>query len=561
MSRLRFRVLVLAALGGLIAFACGPGPGGGTQGEQLAADQTLRTAIQDDVETLDPGHVSSGVDISFTQEMFSGLYKFDDHLRVVPDIATGMPEVSSDGKTYTFHLRKNVKFWNGDPVTAKDFLYSWNRAAYLADSYDTVFQPVVGFDDTSNQKTKTMSGLSAPDDYTIKAQLSDPAGYWLTELALWTANVVDQKVIGDYTDKNNKANDEWWTKPETAVGTGPFKMVQRTPKASMEFKPVSGWYGGSTGALTDVKIDIGVDSTSAVKKFESGGYDIYGFANQPVSPDDVLRYKADPTKSKLLYLFPGARSTWMGFNEVTGPFKGIPEGHDGREAFSHAIDRNQLVDVALSKGALGSPATGGFIAKGLKGYLGDNADPLAKFDAAGAKAEYQKWDPDGSKVKGLKLSYNTSSINDRVWSNVQSQLKANLGVSVQLDPSDFPTLIKKRNAKQAILYRDSWGADYDHPQDWFDNLFSCAQARPGGGNAAGYCNPTVDSLVKKADETMDLNQAIPLYKQAQEQMIKDAFGAALFYGVQSYLIQSYVKGAGFNSLYDYYWTEIRILKH
>src|SRR5581483_4604561 len=221
-----------------------------------------------------------------------------------------MPDVSSDGLTYTFHLRNDVKFWNGDPVKAKDFLYSWNRAAYLNDAYATVFDPVVGGPDTEARKTKTMSGLTAPDDYTIKAQLSAPAGFWLTELALWTADVVDQKVIeqsdGTDVDKQNT----WWTKPDTAAGTGPFKMTERTAKASMAFAPVSNWYGGSTGALKAIKVEIGVDNTSAVKKFESNGYDLVGMANNGPGPDDILRYKSDPTKQKELNIYPAARTTW-----------------------------------------------------------------------------------------------------------------------------------------------------------------------------------------------------------------------------------------------------------
>jgi oligopeptide transport system substrate-binding protein len=567
MSRIRLRVLAVAAAAGMVALACGGNNSGGG-GETLAADQTLTFPIQDDVQTLDPGHVSSGVDITFTQEVFSGLYKFDNNLKVVPDIATGMPDVSSDGKTYTFKMRKDAKFSNGDAIKASDFLYSWNRAARLNDSYATVFDPVVGGPDTEAGKTQTMSGLTAPDDYTIKAQLSDPAGFWLTELALWTASVVDQKVI------TSAGEDTWWTKADTLIGSGPFKMTARSPKASMEFAPVSGWWGGSTGALKSIKVEIGVDQASAVKKFESGGYALVGMANNPPSPDDILRYKSDPTKAKLLNIYPAARNTWLGFNFDKGPFApkpgttpgqptsglGSDAGKDGRMAFTQAIDRDQLVDVACVKGATCSKATGGFIAKGLKGYLGDGQDSTSKFDAAAAKSTYQKWDPNGSQVKGLQLRYNTSATNTQLFSNVQSQIKSNLNVNVELAPSDFPTLINDRKAKQSILFRDSWGADYDHPQDWFDNLWTCATATAGKGNNSGYCNPAMDKIVAKADSEQ-ITQAEADYKSAQKLMIGDVYGAGLEYGTQSYVTQSYVRGAGFNSLYDFAWENIRILKH
>jgi len=139
-------------------------------------------------------------------------------------------------------------------------------------------------------------------------------------------------------------------------------------------------------------------------------------------------------------------------------------------------------------------------------------------------------------------------------------LKANLNVNVELAPSDFPTLIKDRNAKNAILFRGSWGADYDHPQDWFNNLFTCAAAGVGKGGNEGYCNPAMDQILKKAD-TEQIDQALPEYKQAQKLMQGDVVTANLNYGTQSYVVQSYVKGAGYNSLYDYSWTGYRILKH
>jgi len=568
MNPTRLRVLAVAAAAGMVALACGGNTGGGG-GETLASDQTLTFPIENDVATLDPAHVQSAVDVTFTQEVFSGLYKFDNNLKEIPDIATGMPDVSSDGKTYTFKMRKDAKFSNGDPIKASDVIYSWTRAAHLNDAYATVFDPVVGGIDVEAGKAQTMSGLSAPDDYTVKAQLTDPAGFWLTELAMWTANVVDQKVI------QSAGEDIWWTKPESMIGSGPFKMTARSPKASMEFAPVSGWWGGSTGALKNIKVEVGVDSSSAVKKLEAGGYSLVGMANEPPAPEDILRYRSDPTKQKLLNIYPGARSTWMGFNFTKGPFAvkpgGVPPGQqtgglsndagkDGRLAFSKAIDRDQMVDVTCVKGATCQKATGGILPKGVHGYLGDNTDDSAKFDAAAAKSLYQKWDPDGSKVKGLQLRYNTTATNNSLWSNVQSQLKSSLNVTVELSPSDFPTLIKDRNAKNALLFRGSWSADYDHPQDWFANLFTCAAAGVGKGGNEGYCNPAMDKVLTKADATQ-LDQAVPDYKNAEKMMLQDVVGAPLRYDTQSYIAQSYVKGAGYSGLYDYNWQGIRILKH
>jgi oligopeptide transport system substrate-binding protein len=560
-----FRTLAVA-LGALtFAAACGGGTsGGGT----LAADQTLRFSMSDDITSLDPAHVDSAVDITFIQELFTGLYKFDKELKIVLDGATAMPDVSADGLTWTFKLRHDMVFSNGDKITAKDFVYSWTRTLRLNSAYASNLSVIHGSADVSAGTATTLSGLTAPDDYTLKAQLDVPAGYWLSQLAMPTASeALDQKVI-------TAAGDEHWTeKVETFIGSGPFKMTARIPKQSMDFEPVKGWWGGDTGKLTKIHVDIGIDDVSRVKKFESGGTDLVGMANNAAGPDDVLRYKNDPTKSKLLNIYVGARSTAVGFNFTRGPFAPKPgtkpgdstvvtpdAGLDGRRAFSMAIDRVQLADIACAHAITCTPATGGPVPKGFKGYLGDNGDPYAKFDAKAAKDLYTKWDPTGSKVKGLEYRYNTSGGNTKRAENLQAQWKQNLGVDVKLVPSDFPTLQRDRRTKTIIIGRQSWGIDYDHPQDWFDNLYSCAQAPVGRGGDEGYCNPAMDALTNSANKKQ-IDAAMPEYLQAMKLLVDDQVWMTIDYGTQPYMVQSYVKGAGYNGLYDYAWEGISLLQH
>jgi oligopeptide transport system substrate-binding protein len=562
-----FRV-VAAALGTIsVIAACGSSSTSGST-ETLAADQTFRFGLSNDITSLDPAHVSSAVDITFINEVFTGLYRFDNALKVQPAGATALPDISADGLTWTFHLRHDMVFSNGDKITSADWVYSWTRTLRLNDAYASNLEALQGATDVESGKATTISGLSAPDAYTLVAKLNAPAGYWLTQLAMPTASeVLDQKVI-------SVAGDDHWTEsPSTYIGSGPWKLTARTPKQSMDFAPVKNWWGGDTGKLTAVHVDIGIDDVSRVKKFESGGYEVVGMANNGPGPDDVLRYQNDPTKKALLTIFPGARTTALGFNMVKGPFAMKPgatpgsdttnpsdPGLDGRRAFSMAIDRNQLTDIACAHSITCQPATGGIISKGLQGYLGDGADQYAKFDANAAKALYQKWDPDGSKVRGLELRYNSNATNDKVYQNIQAQLKQNLGVDVKLAPSDFPTLQRDRQQKLPILGRESWGADYDHPQDWFDNLFTCAQAPIGKGNDEAYCNPAMDTIVTAAD-AKPLTQAVPDYVKAGKMLLADLAWAPLFYGTQSYMIQPYVRGAGYNSLYDYNWEGIRLLSH
>src|SRR5256714_1618837 len=158
-----FRSLAVALGAISTVAACGGGGGGG--GETLAADQTMSYPMVNEFAALDPGHMSAAQDIDAFRNVYSGLYKFDDNLNEVPDIATGAPKISDDQKTYTFTMRKDVKFSNGDPVKADDFIFSWNRAARMQGDYASVFAPVAGYADVASGKR---TGMGVVDDHLVQ---------------------------------------------------------------------------------------------------------------------------------------------------------------------------------------------------------------------------------------------------------------------------------------------------------------------------------------------------------------------------------------------------------
>jgi ABC-type oligopeptide transport system substrate-binding subunit len=460
-------------------------------------------------------------------------------------------------------MKHDAKFSNGDPVKADDFIFSWNRAAAIQGDYASVFQPVSGYDDVAAGKTDKMTGLKKIDDYSFSATLTAPAGYWFTETALWTAWVVDQKVVlgaGKATDT------KWADDPATAIGTGQFKMTARTPKQSLDFAPVGNWWGGSTGNITKVHIEIVADQKAQLTKYESGGYSLIGYANQALTPEDVIRYHTDPQLSKQLTLQPGARTTWIGFNFCEGPGKpsknctfASPFAGDAgkplREAFSLAVDRDQLVDIACSKGTACTKATGGVITKGLKGYLGDNTDPFAKFDPTQAKQLFQQAGG-ADKVKNLTYTYNANAFNKAVCDNLASQWRQNLGVTVQCASTDRASFFNARTKCSYPIFRHSWSADYDHPQDWFDFLF----VSDAGSGGACISNPQIDQMAKDAN-SKPLSQSLDTYKAMNKILTDNCMTGNLVYTVLQYLVHPYVKGVGGNALYDNYWSEAKILQH
>jgi ABC-type oligopeptide transport system substrate-binding subunit len=567
-------------VGVLAIAACGTGGGGGQQSQNLAADQTLKFPIGDDFGTLDPAQLNAESDSEIAQNLFNGLLRFDKNLNLVPDIAASLPTVTSDNLTYTFKLRSDVTFSNGDKVTSKDVVYSLNRAAAQQGPYSTNLAAIAGFDKLStkpppvatieqllakNDPSVTMPGLTAPDPTTVVIKLAQPAGWFLSALSLesTTGMIVDQKVI-------QKDPQNWWTNPDTMVGTGAYKMSARTPGQSADFQAVSNWWGSPKPVLKNVHVDIVKDASTRETAYEQGKYDINGYGGySTLVIDDVLRIKNSSSLSKELTLHPKVRTYWVDFNlvhdasrQAAGPFLDAngASAKDLRMAFALAIDKAKLAEVVCHN-LLCVPATGGLITKGLKGYLGDNTDPLAKFDAAKAKTLLKSADPDGSKTKGLTYYYDPeNSLNKAAAENLQDQWNTNLGVHVDIQPEAHSQFIKDYLSGKFVLHRSGWQADYDHPQDWTDNLWGKLAGCPDSNCSTGYDSQQYDQLVAQAD-AKPLQDALPLYKQVMQMLEDEVAYIPMYYAQGAFMFKPYVKGAGTNNFFDYYWNEISVLQH
>jgi oligopeptide transport system substrate-binding protein len=582
MTPTSLRILKALAVGGvssLVLVACGGGGGGG--GTTLASNQTLTFPILADFGTLDPAVADAETDQEIQQNMFDGLVKFDNNLGIIPDLATAVPTASADGLSYAFKLRTDVTFSNGDKFTSKDVLYSWNRAAAMQGSYATNLSAIAGYDVVSNNKASgaaleallekndpsvTLSGLTAPDASTVNVKLATPAGWFLTAIALAgsTGWIVDQNAV-------KQDFDNWWANPATSIGTGPFKMTARVPKQSVDFAAVPNWWGSPKPTLTKVHLDVSVtDASTAITKYEQGGYDVVGYGGYSSLPvADIKRIQATSSESSQLILHPKVRSYWVSFNMVHdakrtagGPFL-LADGqsaHDLRLAFALAVDKAKLVTV-VCQSIVCTAATGGLIPPTLIGYMGDNQDPLAKFDAAKAKSLLTGADPTGSKTKGMTYTYDPeNALNKPTAEFLQSQWHDNLGVDVNIQPVSHSQFIKGRLKGQYTLSRDGWQADYNHPQDWFDNLWGNVVGCPDSGCTTGYDTKAYDTLLAKADAEA-LPAALTDYKALNQQLIDDVVYIPLYYTVGSFLIKPYVKGAGTNSFFDHYWNEIQINSH
>jgi oligopeptide transport system substrate-binding protein len=516
---------------------------------QFATDQVLHLVAPRDVLTLDPSKIHQPtVELSLVRNVFGGLYGFGDDLVERPEIAKSWPVVSSDGLTWTFHLRADARFSNGDSVKAADVVYSWNRVARLNEGeYQSasIFEPVQGYEDVQSGRAQTLSGLRTTDDYTVVATLAAPAGFWLVELGLWAVAVVDQKVVA------SKGEDTWWTTPEGLVGTGPFRLTARVKGKSLEFEPVANWWRGSAGRLKQVHVEVVRGQAVAESRYRAGEFDIVGYTPydddfRQVTDSTIQTYRADRRLKGELHMRP-----WLGTSNLRFRSEGrlaTDAEVQMRRALSLALDRDRLAAICFG-GAQCVPATGGLITKGLAGYLGDGADKTAKQDAHAAQALLQAWDPAGARHTvriGTFLDFVPLA------REIQAEWQSVLGLTVTLDFGEGSTIRQNASAGLYDVMVGETYSDYDSPHDWFANL--------GHQCHAATADPQFQALVTTAD-TKSPADAVADYRQAGQILMADAACPALVYQEAVQLVKPWVLGAGGNVLYENYWTGIGIREH
>ena len=607
-------MLGLSLLAVVAAAACGSTSSASSSSSSagLASSQVLKFPAFQNPGTWDPGEADAEVDTEFMQNVFDNLWRFDDSLNIVPDIATTVPTtanggVSSDGLTYTVHLNQSATFNNGDKVTAQDVLYSWDRAVALQGAYSANLSAIAGYSDVQKaagsppasstgspegfqqsiedglwgcfrgkgtagatcNSSLELSGLTAPDGltgYTVQIKLANACGWCL---AAWTLEGTTGAIVDENAIHSDPVN--WWTKPsgktDGMVGTGAYYLASFIPKQSMVFKAVKNWWGSPKPTLTEVDVDIKDPSALAttVAAWKQGSYGIIGYGGDSGNLDyPTIESITSSTYSKDLLTQPKGRTTWLSFDigypKTGGPFVGESATAVGlRKAFDLAVDKTGLASTVCHD-LLCTAATGGLITKGLTGYLGDNQDPLAQYDPTEAKQLLKQYDPTGTLTANLTYSYNTGGLNDPVAEYLQNDWQTNLGIHVNLNPvGDASQFISNRLGGQYEMSRDGWQFDYNNPQDWFDNLWGYL-ATAAGANTSGFDDPTYDSILKQAD-TEPIDQALPLYKQLAQILQQDVAYIPLYYSVGNFLIQPWVKGAGSNTGFDYYWDQISILSH
>ncbi len=523
----------------------------------LAAEQTYRINLHGEPPTLDPNLAQDSASIAVLNALQRGLVYYDKDLNPAPAVAESW-EVADEGKTFTFKLRSDAKYSNGDSIVAGDFVYSWKRlvdprtaAPYAYNMADIVggdeLLAMAGADpapsDADIDAALGKLGVSAPDDQTFVVKLKRPATYFLSIAMLWHSAPIQEK---------------WITQPgatEAAnyISSGPFILDTWEHNSQIVLTPNPNWYGEVKPTLTRIEFAMIDDPAAGQAAYEAGELDNY------LTPAaDIRRVQDDPVLGPEVFSQPEFNIGYYGFNAKNGP----TANKNFRIALIQSIDKEALIQTAW--GGTGIVANS-IVPPGMLGYQ-ETLNPYP-YDPEAAKAKFataltELGYASAADVPKLKFIYNVGADHENRVAFMAQAWTDTLGLQFDQVGLEWATFLTSRHALEFDVARNAWSQDYPHPNNFLNDLFRC----DGGNNDEGYCNEQYDALIDQAASEPDVAKQEALYNQAQTILIDDAPIIPLRFAVSQYTIKPYVSGyiptpGDAESPGDLFYETIQILEH
>ena len=492
-------------------------------GQELAANQAYTYRLLDSLRSLDPQLISSVEDSDFARGIFEGLFDEDGNGNLVPADAVSYT-VSPDKLVYTFKLRQDEKWTNGQPVTAQDYVYAWRRLVdpKLASEYAyylELAQVKNAAQVTAGKMPSTALGVKALDDFTLQVTLENPIPYFTKMLTNTSVFPVPKDVVEKYGDK--------WTRPENIVSNGAYTLKAWIDgERYVEVKNPNYWDAKDV-VMSPVTALVINDEDAAFTRWKAGELDRTAV---PSGQYPNLK-KQFPNEARSV---PYACSYIYEIN--MDPKKGNPALQDVRvrKALSLAINRDVIVNNILQGGQTAAyswtpPSINGFTMPDI---------PYAHLTQAQRDAEAQKLMKEAGYGPGhplkVTLNYNTSEAHKKIAVAVQQMWKQTLGVEMTPQNFEWKVHINKLVNGDFQMARYAWCADYNEASTFLD-LFTSYSTN----NDPKYHNATYDKLMKDAKTMKDPSAN---YTKAEELLATDFPILPIYHYAQVYMIKSDIKG-------------------
>ncbi len=536
-----------------------------TGGAKLAANQTLiiaNTGISE-IASMDPATVTDLNSAGAESLVFSGLVGLDANtLALKADLASELPTVANGGitnggSTYTFHLKPNLKFSNGDPVDASVMAYSIDRALdpKVNSPYATFYLGAIkGANDRFSGKVKTIigtagsgTGLVVVDPSTLQINLSSPIAYFLDALTYSTSFAVDPLQL-TANPSSSQFTAKWTDNP---IGTGPFMVQSWQHNVQISFVPNPNWYETKTKLTKVVEVFVSEPNT-AYASYKTAQYDVDGYGGAAISSATYADAKSLPNNQ--LTETPYLAIAYVGMNWNIAPFNNVKV----RQAFFESMDRDTINNVTLAGSAISSDH---IVPKGMPGYFAGLKD--VQFSPTQAKADLQSVFPDLTKFPQVTLEYPKTSDNDKIALELQKEWTTYLGLTtnqIRINGVDFNKIVSDVQTFKLPFYILAWIADYPDAQDWLSGQFTSTSAN----NDQNARIPGFDAQAAQADVDTNPTERLGIYNQMEQEAIDTVAWAPFSQSKNLYVSQPYVHGFVIDAgglTPDDVWANVYITQH
>lgn len=517
---MRFRPLVLPLLASaLLAAGCAKRE---TPAEEGIRTHTLLIGNQNEPATLDPQIYDAATDFNIIGALYEGLTCYDEATATaVPGVAERW-DVSADGLVYTFHLRPDARWSNGDRLTARDFAWSFERflTPSLGNTYAYYLYPLKGAEDFNTGKTKNFAdvGVEVLDDTTLRLTLGRPAPYFLGILATTVLPVhrASIEAAGRYDDRASP-----WATTGKLVGNGAFTLTEWQPNSRVVVTKNPRYWNAAQNKIERV-IFYPIEKSEAEElAFRAGQLHI----TFSLPPTKIAVYRQQSPAE--LRIDPLLQLCMINFNATKAPLNDPRV----RRALALALDRAAIAQSVFAGArapahSLVPPHCGNYT--GPAGQAEDFAAARALLAAAGY--------PGGRGFPPLPMLVLNDDKLPRVAEAIQAMWRRELGVELTIEPADQKTWIDDQQTLSHTLALRNWTADFPDPANFLE-MFQTHNA----SNVFGWSNAHYDALLTQASHTADPAARFALLRQAETIMLDDAACAPLVYGARTYLINPAVK--------------------
>jgi peptide/nickel transport system substrate-binding protein/oligopeptide transport system substrate-binding protein len=465
--------------------------------------------------TLDPALITDVQGGGIAAKLFNGLIRFNDNLDIVPDIARSWT-LSRDQVTYTFRLRRDIRFSNGRRITAQDVKYSFERVLtpVTRAPLTWVFDKIEGARDFMAGKTSAVSGISAVNDHTLVIRLERPFGPFLSLLAMTTAYVVPREEVV-------RLGQDFGTHP---MGSGPYVLAEWKHSQHIVLAAREDYFEGRP-KLNGIYYRVIPEDLTAVLEFETGRLDVL-----LIPSSEYRRYTTDPAWRDLVHGRPGLNSYYLGLNCTRPPFNDVRV----RRAVNMAIDRQHILNTVFEKrGELAA----GPVPPGLwKNRTLQRTPAGYRYDPNKAKALIREAGAEGALVR-IYITLDAEVLD--IVEVIQHYLN-NAGLKVEITQLDWSALKHAVNEGEPDAFWLSWWADYPDPENFLFPLFHSTSVG-SGGNRTRCLDADLDRLIEISQRTIDERDRYRLYRQAEDRIIQSAPWVFMWHRADYFVVQPWVR--------------------